>query len=90
MAGAGETAGRLAHWWRQPAEDQPLARLVAARLQGALLAMIAVGFVATVGYVIVEGYGWIDAIDMTVITLGTVGHGKVHPLDTAGRIFTSV
>jgi voltage-gated potassium channel len=43
---------------------------------------------ATVGYVVVEGYGWIDAIYMTVITLGTVGYGETHPLDTVGRLMT--
>jgi Ion channel len=47
-----------------------------------------VASVATIGYVVMEGYGWIDALYMTVITLGTVGYAETSPLDTAGRLFT--
>jgi hypothetical protein len=27
---------------------------------------------------------WLDALYMTVITLGTIGYGEVHPLGTDG------
>jgi voltage-gated potassium channel len=50
--------------------------------------MLVLAVVATVGYVTLEHYGWIDAIYMTVITLGTVGYGEIHPLDNAGRVLT--
>jgi voltage-gated potassium channel len=43
---------------------------------------------ATFAYVTVEGFGWIDALYMTVITLGTVGYGETQPLDAKGRVFT--
>jgi voltage-gated potassium channel len=49
---------------------------------------LALVVVATVGYMAVEGYGWVDAVYMTVITLGTVGFGEVHPLGTGGRFLT--
>jgi voltage-gated potassium channel len=49
------------------------------------LALLAVG---TLGYRVIEGWAWFDALYMTVITLTTVGYGETHPLDVAGRAFT--
>ena len=40
------------------------------------------------GYVLIEGMGWVDALYMTVITFSTVGFGEVEPLSTNGRFFT--
>ncbi len=42
----------------------------------------------TAGYVLVEGWPPFDALYMTVITLTSVGYLEVHPLSTAGRVFT--
>ena len=42
------------------------------------------------GYMIIEDYGVIDAVYMSVITIGTVGFTEVKELSQAGRIFTSV
>jgi voltage-gated potassium channel len=42
----------------------------------------------TLGYVLIEHYGALDALFMTVITVSTVGYGEVHRLDTAGEVFT--
>ena len=42
----------------------------------------------TVGYVVIEGFGVLDALYMTVTTLTTVGFGEIRPLDAGGRIFT--
>ena len=42
----------------------------------------------TVGYHFLEGWPWLDALYMTMITLTTVGFGEVHPLSGAGRLFT--
>lgn len=39
---------------------------------------------------IVEGYSFLEALYMTVITVGTVGYQEVHPLSEAGRIFTII
>jgi voltage-gated potassium channel len=41
-----------------------------------------------VGYHLIEGWSWFDALYMTVITLATVGYGEIHALSHAGRIFT--
>ncbi|MBK6325682.1 MAG: two pore domain potassium channel family protein [Chloroflexi bacterium] len=37
---------------------------------------------------LIEGWGAVDSLFMTVITLTTVGFGEVKPLSTAGRLFT--
>src|SRR5947207_2690590 len=71
-----------------PRVDQPLAAWVLYRMRGAFLALVALGAIATLGYMAIEGYGWIDALYMTVITLGTIGYGEIHPLGTGGRLFT--
>ena len=53
----------------------------------AILAIVAIG---TVGYMIIEGWSFSDAIYMAVITLSTVGFQEVHPLSTAGHYFTII
>jgi voltage-gated potassium channel len=58
------------------------------RLRGPLLAAAATVSVSSAGYVAIEGWGWLDSIYMSVITLGQVGFGEVHPLTTAGRYWT--
>jgi voltage-gated potassium channel len=68
--------------------DQPLVVWILFRLRGPLIALGALGVVATLGYMVIEGYGWVDAVYMTVITLGTIGYGEVHTLGTGGRLFT--
>jgi voltage-gated potassium channel len=50
-----------------------------------LFALLAVG---TAGYQLVEGWGWLDALYMTVITITTVGFHEVHSLSAGGRVFT--
>jgi voltage-gated potassium channel len=59
------------------------------RARVAVLMMLFSLGVGTLGYVVIENYPWFDAYYMAVITLASVGFGEVHPLSTAGRIFTS-
>lgn len=40
-----------------------------------------------VGFMLIEGYNFLDAMFMTIITITTIGYGEVHPLSDAGRIF---
>lgn len=44
----------------------------------------------TIGYMLIEDWGWHDAFFMTVITLSTVGYGEVRPLTQLGEAFTIV
>lgn len=39
-------------------------------------------------YAVDEPWTLLDALYMTVITLSTIGYGKVHPLSDAGKLFT--
>ena len=50
-----------------------------------LLALLVYG---TAGYMLLEGYGFLDALFMTVITVSTVGFEEVRRLDAAGEAFT--
>ena len=49
-----------------------------------LAAAIAYG---VIGFMLIEGWRFLDALYMTVTTLTTVGFREVRPLDDAGRIF---
>lgn len=53
------------------------------------LFLIPVAF-GTAGYMYIEQFTLIEALYMTVITIGTVGFEEVHPLSTNGMIFTIV
>ncbi len=68
--------------------DLPFGTWVVFRLRNPLVAMLTLAVASTCGYVVVEHFGWVDALYMTVITLGTIGYGEVRPLDTAGRFLT--
>jgi len=42
----------------------------------------------TIGYIIIEGADFSDALFMTVISITTVGYSEIFPLSHAGRLFT--
>lgn len=52
---------------------------------GALIALVVIG---TGGYMVVEGWSFLDAFYMTILTYTTVGFMEVRPLSDTGRIFT--
>jgi len=53
-----------------------------------LLISILIIALGTIGYMTIEGWPFIDALYMTVITISTVGFKEVNQVDGAGRIFT--
>ncbi len=60
------------------------------RLRVAALFLAAVVITGVMGYRFLEGYTWLEALYMTIITLTTVGFQEVRPLTPTGRIFTIV
>lgn len=50
-----------------------------------LLALLTFG---VSGYMLIEGWSFLEALYMTVITVTTIGYGETHPLSPPGRIFT--
>jgi len=62
--------------------------LLSARM--ALLLLLIDILLGVVGFTLIEGFGLMDAVYMTIITLSTVGYTEVQPLSTIGQLFTSV
>lgn len=53
------------------------------------VSLILLGLTAgTLGYMWIEGWGFLDSLYMSVVTTTTVGFMEVHRLSDAGRIFT--
>jgi len=46
--------------------------------------------VGSFGYMLIEGYTFLEALYMAVITISTVGFSELRPLSETGRIFTIV
>lgn len=57
-------------------------------LKVSLLVMSLLVTAGTGGYMGIEGWSALDALYMTVITLGTVGFKEVHDLSDPGKLFT--
>ncbi len=58
------------------------------RLRSAALALGGIVVGGTAGYMVLEGWGFLDALYMTMITISTVGYGEVNGLDTSGRLWS--
>ncbi|MCC6684043.1 MAG: two pore domain potassium channel family protein [Bacteroidia bacterium] len=52
------------------------------------LLIFGVVFTGTMGYILPEGYTFLEALYMTITTIATVGYGEVKPLSDSGIIFT--
>jgi len=58
------------------------------RLVIAFLALLIVVFYSTIGYMLIEGWDFLSAIYMTVITITTTGYREVNPLSKFGQLYT--
>jgi voltage-gated potassium channel len=58
------------------------------RLLWGICALFLIIIIGVIGYEVIEGWPFLDALYMTVTTITTVGFAEVHPLSFAGRIFT--
>ena len=52
-----------------------------------IVLLLALPLVGVAGFMLVEGWSFLDALYMAVITITTVGYEEVHPLSDGGRIF---
>lgn len=66
----------------------PIIKLFRSKIYTAIVLVILVLLLGVVGFKVVSGYSWIDALYMTVITITTVGFAEVNPLDDVSKIFT--
>jgi len=46
--------------------------------------------IGILGYMLIEGWDFVDSFYMTIITITTTGFKEVHPLNDIGKIFTLV
>lgn len=82
--------------WGGTALEQPPVTLAEAlspfwrRFALAGLYFIIVFLVGSVGYTLIEGWRWVDALYMSVTTVTSVGFMELYPLSPAGRTFTMV
>lgn len=60
------------------------------QLRVALLVLLLIMGIGTGGYMVLEGYGWLDALYMTVITIATVGYREIQEPTAQGKMFTIV
>ncbi|MDG1333161.1 MAG: NAD-binding protein [Crocinitomicaceae bacterium] len=51
--------------------------------------MILITSAGTIGFMFIEGWGFIDAFYMTIITVSTVGFSEVAEMSIEGKLFTS-
>ncbi|OLY92632.1 voltage-gated potassium channel [Cnuella takakiae] len=52
-----------------------------------LLIILCIMVIGIVGFMILEGYRFLDAVYMVVITITTIGYHEVAPLSDAGKVF---
>jgi|SRR6476661_440899 len=59
------------------------------RLYIAILLTLGSMVLGVAGFMVAAGYGFVDAVYMTAITISTVGYGTLGELDAAGKLFVA-
>lgn len=67
-----------------------MTRILQSKIAVALLLLFLVFCLGVLGFRLLYGYAWVDALYMTVITITTVGFGEVHPMSQSEKVFTSI
>jgi len=57
------------------------------RLKYVVVALTFVFLAGTLGFHLIEGWGILDSLFMTLITITTIGYREIYPLSDAGKIF---
>lgn len=60
------------------------------RFYFALFIIVLICMIGVIGFMLIEGYAFNEALYMTIITISTVGFQEIKPLTEQGRYFTSV
>lgn len=58
------------------------------RLSWGICALAIITAAGVIGYMLIEGWPFLDALFMTIITITTVGYAEVHPLTNSGQLFS--
>jgi voltage-gated potassium channel len=58
------------------------------KLQTLISMLVGVTALGTFGFHNIEGWGWLDSVYATIVTLSTVGFGDFAPESRAGKVFT--
>jgi voltage-gated potassium channel len=58
--------------------------------RGLLYSVVVIVALGTVFYRTAEGWGWVDSLFFTVVTLTTVGYGDLSPSGPVSKVFTMV
>ena len=74
----------------EPSESRRMLRRRRLNVLRGIAALVTVWAIGAVGFKVIEGEGWswMDAAYMAVVTMSTVGFEEVRPLSENGRMFT--
>ncbi|MFQ5456212.1 MAG: potassium channel family protein [Nitrospirota bacterium] len=56
------------------------------RLRIFLVTLIVVMLIGTVGFIMIEGFSFADAVYFSIVTITTVGYGDIHPATQSGKL----
>lgn len=57
------------------------------QLRIALVVFLTIIPVGTIGFHMIEGWSYLDALYVSVITLATIGYGDIHPVTNMGKLW---